>query len=182
MITTSFSYIPPYRSLFLSLPATTISPDPVTQPTPKHNIVYIPYPPFDSPRPRVGTIVNGAGLSMNTLDILTLHGLHPSNMLDTGGKATAETIWESFRMVLSDTSVKVLFVNVFGGLTLCDVIAKGIVLAFKEVGIEVPVVVRLRGMREKEGWRILQESKLPIFAFDDLEDAVEKVKELVAKG
>jgi succinyl-CoA synthetase alpha subunit len=129
----------------------------------------------------VGTLVNGAGLAMNTNDVLNLR-LSPSttsaNFLDTGGKATSSTIKTSFKLILSDPRVSVVFVNIFGGLTLCDMIAEGIIMAFKEVGVDKPVVVRLRGTNEELGQRVLTEAKLPIHAFDDFEEAVKKVGEL----
>jgi succinyl-CoA synthetase alpha subunit len=129
----------------------------------------------------VGTLVNGAGLAMNTNDVLNLR-LSPSttsaNFLDTGGKATAATIKTSFKLILSDPRVSVVFVNIFGGLTLCDMIAEGIIMAFKEVGVDKPVVVRLRGTNEELGQRVLTEAKLPIHAFDDFEEAVKMVGEL----
>jgi succinyl-CoA synthetase alpha subunit len=136
----------------------------------------------EAPRNLVGTLVNGAGLAMNTNDVLDQR-LSPSttsaNFLDTGGKATSATIKTSFKLILSDPRVSVVFVNIFGGLTLCDMIAEGIILAFKEVGVDKPVVVRLRGTNEELGQRVLTEAKLPIHAFDDFEEAVKKVGELV---
>ncbi len=137
------------------------------------------------PKNLVGTLVNGAGLAMNTND--TVHArLFPSttcaNFLDTGGKATSATIKTSFKLILSDPRVSVVFVNIFGGLTLCDMIAEGIILAFKEVGVDKPVVVRLRGTNEELGQKVLAEAKLPIHAFDDFEEAVKKVGELVNGG
>jgi succinyl-CoA synthetase alpha subunit len=134
------------------------------------------------PQNLVGTLVNGAGLAMNTNDVLNQR-LSPlttsANFLDTGGKATSETIKTSFKLILSDPRVSVVFVNIFGGLTLCDMIAQGIILAFKEVGVDKPVVVRLRGTNEELGQKVLMEAKLPIHAFDDFEEAVKKVGELV---
>jgi succinyl-CoA synthetase alpha subunit len=137
------------------------------------------------PRNLIGTLVNGAGLAMNTNDVL--HSrlfVSPSpttsaNFLDTGGKATAHTISVSFSLILSDPRVSVIFVNIFGGLTRCDMIAEGIIMAFKEVGVRKPVVVRLRGTNEERGQRVLAEAKLPIWVFDGFEEAVGKVGELV---
>jgi succinyl-CoA synthetase alpha subunit len=133
------------------------------------------------PRNLVGTLVNGAGLAMNTNDVLNMR-LAPdtssANFLDTGGKATSSTIKTSFKLILSDPRVSVVFVNIFGGLTLCDMIAEGIIMAFKEVGVDKPVVVRLRGTNEELGQKVLVEAKLPIHAFDDFEEAVKKVGEL----
>jgi succinyl-CoA synthetase alpha subunit len=135
----------------------------------------------EEPRNLVGTLVNGAGLAMNTNDVLNLR-LSPhtssANFLDTGGKATSATIKTSFKLILSDPRVSVVFVNIFGGLTLCDMIAEGIIMAFKELGVDKPVVVRLRGTNEELGQKVLREANLPIHAFDDFEEAVKKVGEL----
>ncbi|KAG8165100.1 hypothetical protein KVR01_005375 [Diaporthe batatas] len=128
----------------------------------------------------IGTLVNGAGLAMNTVDALADHGGLAANFLDTGGKATSETVKRSFEIILKDDRVKVVFVNIFGGLTLGDMIARGIVLAYKEVDIRVPVVVRIRGTNEEEGQRIIAESGLPLYAFDDFEEAAEKAVELAS--
>lgn len=113
----------------------------------------------------IGTIVNGAGLAMNTVDALVARGGHPANFMDTGGKATSETIKAGFRIVSSDPRVKVIFVNIFGGLTLGDMIANGILMAFKDLNLSVPVVVRIRGTREVEGQKLIQESGLKLDAF-----------------
>jgi succinyl-CoA synthetase alpha subunit len=142
-----------------------------------HGIVYVT---LDGEERTIGTIVNGAGLAMNTVDALATHGLWATNFLDTGGKATSETVSQSFRLVLSDPRVKVLFVNIFGGLTLGDMIARGVLMAFKEVGVEKPVVVRIRGTNEKEGQRIIAESGLPLYAYEHFEEAAKKLKELIA--
>lgn len=112
----------------------------------------------------IGTLVNGAGLAMNTIDALEEAGGSAANFLDTGGKATAETIKRAFGVILADERVKVIFVNVFGGLTRGDMIAEGILLAFKEVGVSVPVVVRIRGTNEKEGQKIVSFCFLQFFA------------------
>jgi hypothetical protein len=100
-------------------------------------------------------VVNGAGLAMNTVDALTIHGGHCANFLDTGGKATSETVKASFRVICSDTRVKAVFVNIFGGLTRCDMIAEGIILAFRDLNMKVPVVVRLRGTNEELGQKMV---------------------------
>ena len=99
--------------------------------------------------------MNGAGLAMNTVDAISDLGGKCSNFLDTGGKATSETVKSSFKIILKDTRVKAVFVNIFGGLTLCDMIADGIVLAYKDLGIKVPVVVRLRGTNEEIGQKMV---------------------------
>jgi len=115
----------------------------------------------------LGTIVNGAGLAMNTVDALIARGGHPANFLDTGGKATKETVKASFKIVTSDPRVKVIFVNIFGGLTLGDMIANGILLAFKDLALQVPVVVRLRGTNEAEGQQLIRDSGLKIDAYGE---------------
>ncbi|KAF2645267.1 hypothetical protein P280DRAFT_531275 [Massarina eburnea CBS 473.64] len=150
-----------------------------------NGIVYIPLFPTtspqssSSPQPKnlIGTLVNGAGLALNTNDALHLRlpSSPSANFLDTGGKATAHTIATSFKLILSDPRVAVVFVNIFGGLTLCDMIAQGIVLAFRDVGVGKPVVVRLRGSREDVGQRVLEEAGLPIAVFDGFEEAVGEV-------
>ncbi|KAJ5147370.1 uncharacterized protein N7443_001035 [Penicillium atrosanguineum] len=129
----------------------------------------------------IGTLVNGAGLAMNTVDALTIHGGHCANFLDTGGKATSETVKSSFRIICSDTRVNAIFVNIFGGLTRCDMIAEGIILAFRDLHMKVPVVVRLRGTNEELGQKMIAESGLPLHAFDGFEDAAKKVIALAQK-
>ena len=104
----------------------------------------------------IGTLVNGAGLAMNTVDALADAGGRAANFLDTGGKATSDTVKKSFQVILQDERVKVIFVNIFGGLTLGDMIANGILLAFKELEMRIPVVVRIRGTNEKEGQKIVR--------------------------
>ncbi|KAK0633559.1 succinyl-CoA synthetase-like protein [Immersiella caudata] len=138
-------------------------------------LVYLPLPGASR---TVGTLVNGAGLAMNTVDALP--GL-ATNFLDTGGKATSETVKASFELILADPRVRVVFVNIFGGLTLGDMIARGVVLAFEEVGVRVPVVVRIRGTREKEGMEVIRRSGLAIEGFEDFEEAVGRVRELAGR-
>jgi succinyl-CoA synthetase alpha subunit len=106
----------------------------------------------------IGTLVNGAGLAMNTVDALAAAGGKAANFLDTGGKATSETVKKSFQVILQDERVKVIFVNIFGGLTLGDMIANGVLLAFKELEMRLPVVVRIRGTNEEEGQKIVSVS------------------------
>ncbi|XRM41392.1 hypothetical protein ABZX51_004667 [Aspergillus tubingensis] len=129
----------------------------------------------------IGTLVNGAGLAMNTVDALTIHGGHCANFLDTGGKATTETVKSSFRIITSDRRVKAIFVNIFGGLTRCDMIAEGIILAFQEMEMTVPVVVRLRGTNEERGQQMIAGSGLPLEAFDSFEAAAKRVIDLADK-
>ncbi|KAK9607106.1 hypothetical protein V6Z98_002417 [Aspergillus fumigatus] len=112
---------------------------------------------------------------MNTVDALSIHGGHCANFLDTGGKATSETVKSSFRIIRSDPRVKAIFVNIFGGLTRCDMIAEGIIMAFRDLEMNVPVVVRLRGTNEEIGQKMIAESGLPLHAFDSFEDAAKKV-------
>ena len=116
----------------------------------------------------LGTIVNGAGLAMNTVDNIVKLGGHPANFLDTGGKATKETIKASFKVVTADPRVKAIFVNIFGGLTLGDMIANGILLAFKDLNVKIPVVVRIRGTNEAEGQKLIRDSGLKLDAFGEL--------------
>jgi succinyl-CoA synthetase alpha subunit len=156
--------------------AASLSPDAAAEAeAAKHGIVYIRLPGEDA---TIGTLVNGAGLAMNTVDALALAGGRAANFLDTGGKATSETVKKSFEIILRDPRVKVVFVNIFGGLTLGDMIARGVGLAFQELEVKVPVVVRIRGTNEEEGQRVIRESGLPLFAFDDFEEAAAKAVEL----
>ncbi|KAK3695238.1 succinyl-CoA synthetase-like protein [Podospora appendiculata] len=125
----------------------------------------------------IGTLANGAGLAMNTVDALAEAGGKAANFLDTGGKATSETVKESFRVILQDQRVRVVFVNIFGGLTLGDMIAREVIMAFQELSLDIPVVVRIRGTNENEGEKLIAESGLPLFAFDDFEEAAAKAIE-----
>lgn len=157
--------------------------DPVEVEAEKDGIVYVRLHDGEGgAEADIGTLVNGAGLAMNTVDALHDLGGVPTNFLDTGGKATSETVKRSFELVLRDPRVKVIFVNIFGGLTLGDMIANGVILAFKELEMKVPVVVRIRGTNEKEGQKIIAESGLPLHAFDDFEEAARKVIELARGG
>ncbi|GGI83800.1 ADP-forming succinate--CoA ligase subunit beta [Shewanella gelidii] len=123
----------------------------------------------------VGCMVNGAGLAMGTMDIVNLHGGKPANFLDVGGGATKERVAEAFKIILSDDNVKAVLVNIFGGIVRCDMIAEGIIGAVKEVGVEVPVVVRLEGTNAELGREVLAGSSLDIIAAESLTDAAEKV-------
>ena len=123
----------------------------------------------------IGCMVNGAGLAMGTMDIVKLHGGAPANFLDVGGGATKERVSEAFKIILSDDNVKAVLVNIFGGIVRCDMIAEGIIGAVKEVGVEVPVVVRLEGNNAELGAKTLQESGLDIIAATSLTDAAEQV-------
>jgi succinyl-CoA synthetase beta subunit len=123
----------------------------------------------------IACMVNGAGLAMATMDIIKLHGGEPANFLDVGGGATKERVAEAFKLILSDTKVNAILVNIFGGIVRCDLIAEGIIHAVKEVGVTVPVVVRLEGTNVDEGKKLLNESSLKIISADDLTDAADKV-------
>jgi succinyl-CoA synthetase beta subunit len=123
----------------------------------------------------VGCMVNGAGLAMGTMDIVNLHGGKPANFLDVGGGATKERVAEAFKIILSDDNVKAVLVNIFGGIVRCDMIAEGIIGAVKEVGVEVPVVVRLEGTNADLGRNVLANSDLDIIAAESLTDAAQKV-------
>ncbi|GGX53377.1 ADP-forming succinate--CoA ligase subunit beta [Saccharospirillum salsuginis] len=123
----------------------------------------------------IGCMVNGAGLAMGTMDIVKLHGGQPANFLDVGGGATKERVAEAFKIILSDTSVKAVLVNIFGGIVRCDMIAEGIIGAVEEVGVKVPVIVRLEGNNAELGTQKLADSGLNIIAATSLTDAAEKV-------
>ena len=130
----------------------------------------------------IGCMVNGAGLAMATMDLIKLHGGAPANFLDVGGGTSAEKVAEAFKLILSDNKVKAILVNIFGGIVRCDLIAEGIIKAVKEVGISIPVVVRLEGTNVEEGRRILQQSDVAIITGDNLTDAASKVVAAVEGG
>jgi succinyl-CoA synthetase beta subunit len=123
----------------------------------------------------IGCMVNGAGLAMGTMDIVQLHGGSPANFLDVGGGATKERVTEAFKIILSDQNVKAVLINIFGGIVRCDMIAEGIIGAVAEVGVTVPVVVRLEGNNAELGRKVLSDSGLNIIAASSLTDAAEKV-------
>ena len=129
----------------------------------------------------IGCMVNGAGLAMATMDIIKLYGESPANFLDVGGGATKERVIEAFRIILSDPNVKAILVNIFGGIMRCDIIAEGVIAAAKEVGLKVPLVVRLEGTNVDLGKEILNKSGLAITSADNLADAAQKVVSAVAK-
>jgi succinyl-CoA synthetase beta subunit len=120
-------------------------------------------------------MVNGAGLAMATMDIIKLHGGEPANFLDVGGGATSERVTAAFKLILSNEKVNAILVNIFGGIVRCDLIAEGIVAAVKEVGVSVPVVVRLEGTNVDKGRELLASSGFDIIAAGDLTDAAKKV-------
>ena len=125
-------------------------------------------------------MVNGAGLAMATMDLIKLHGGDPANFLDVGGGATAERVAEAFKIVLSNDKVAAILVNIFGGIVRCDLIAEGIISAVKEIGVSVPVVVRLEGTNVEKGRALLAASGLAIIAAKDLTDAAKKAVAAVA--
>ena len=122
----------------------------------------------------IACMVNGAGLAMATMDLIKLHGGEPANFLDVGGGATSERVAAAFKLILSNDSVEAILVNIFGGIVRCDLIAEGIITAVKEVGVKVPVVVRLEGTNVDKGRALLAESGLDIIAAEDLTDAAKK--------
>ncbi|HTN60596.1 MAG TPA: ADP-forming succinate--CoA ligase subunit beta [Devosia sp.] len=123
----------------------------------------------------IGCMVNGAGLAMSTMDIIKLYGAEPANFLDVGGGATTEKVTAAFKIITADPAVQGILVNIFGGIMRCDVIAEGVIAAVKEVGLKVPLVVRLEGTRVKEGKDILNKSGLNVISADDLDDAAQKI-------
>lgn len=129
----------------------------------------------------IGCLVNGAGLAMATLDIIKLHGELPANFLDVGGGANKEKVTAAFKIILRDPNVKGILINIFGGIMKCDIIAEGVVSASKELGLKVPLVVRLEGTNVELGKKILRESGLNITPADDLTDAAEKIVAAVRK-
>ena len=127
----------------------------------------------------IGCMVNGAGLAMATMDIIKLYGAEPANFLDVGGGATKEKVTEAFKIITSDPQVKGILVNIFGGIMRCDIIAEGIIAAVREVGLKVPLVVRLEGTNVDLGKKIIKDSGLNVIAADDLRDGAEKIVKAV---
>ena len=127
----------------------------------------------------IGCMVNGAGLAMSTMDIIKHYGAEPANFLDVGGGATKEKVTEAFKIITSDAGVEGILVNIFGGIMRCDVIAEGVIAAVKEVGLKVPLVVRLEGTNVEKGKEIINNSGLDVIPADDLEDAAEKIVKAV---
>jgi len=130
----------------------------------------------------VGCMVNGAGLAMATMDIIKLAGGDPANFLDVGGAASAESVKNGFKIILSDDNVKAILINIFGGIVRCDRVANGVIQAVKELGLKVPVVVRLEGTNAKEAKTILSESEFAIIPADDMKDAAQKVVDAALKN
>jgi succinyl-CoA synthetase beta subunit len=139
----------------------------------KHDLAYVA---LDG---TIGCMVNGAGLAMATMDIIKLYGGEPANFLDVGGGASTEKVTAAFKIITADPNVKGILVNIFGGIMRCDVIAEGVVAAVKEVGLKVPLVVRLEGTNVDKGQAILNESGLDVMAAEDLDDAAQKIVQAV---
>ena len=123
----------------------------------------------------IGCMVNGAGLAMATMDIIKLYGAEPANFLDVGGGASKEKVTAAFKIITSDPNVKGILVNIFGGIMRCDIIAEGVVTAVREMGLKVPLVVRLEGTNVELGKKIINESGLNVIAANDLSDGAEKI-------
>lgn len=149
--------------------------DPMEIEASKHDLAFIK---LDG---NIGCLVNGAGLAMATLDIIKLYGCEPANFLDVGGSAPKERVKAAFEIILNDPAVKGILVNIFGGIMRCDIIAEGVVAASKELGVTVPLVVRLEGTNVERGKEILQESGLAILPADNLADAAKKITDEVKK-
>ena len=127
----------------------------------------------------IGCMVNGAGLAMATMDIIKLYGAEPANFLDVGGGATKDRVAAAFKIITADKRVKGILVNIFGGIMRCDVVAEGIIAAVKQVGLKVPLVVRLEGTNVELGKKIIAESGLDVIGADDLDDAAQKIVDAV---
>ncbi|WP_412058783.1 ADP-forming succinate--CoA ligase subunit beta [Bartonella sp. DGB2] len=135
----------------------------------KHDLAYVA---LDG---NIGCMVNGAGLAMATMDIIKLYGAEPANFLDVGGGASKEKVTNAFKIITADPNVKGILVNIFGGIMRCDIIAEGVIAAVKEVGLKVPLVVRLEGTNVEKGKQLIDESGLNLIAADDLDDAAQKI-------
>ncbi len=142
----------------------------------KHELAYIA---LDG---SIGCMVNGAGLAMATMDIIKLYGAEPANFLDVGGGANKEKVTAAFKIITADPAVKGILVNIFGGIMRCDIIAEGVIAAVKEVGLKVPLVVRLEGTNVEQGKKIINESGLNVISANDLSDGAKKIVEAVQKA
>ena len=158
-----------YRHADISELRDTTEEDPKELEASKHDLNYIA---LDG---EIGCMVNGAGLALAPMDIIKLYGAEPANFLDVGGGATKEKVTEAFKIITSDPQVKGILVNIFGGIMRCDVIAEGVVAAVKEVGLKVPLVVRLEGTNVEKGKKIINESDLNVIAANDLKDGAQKI-------
>jgi succinyl-CoA synthetase beta subunit len=150
--------------------------DPMEIEASKHDLSYIA---LDG---EIGCMVNGAGLAMATMDIIKLYGAEPANFLDVGGGASKEKVTAAFKIITADPNVKGILVNIFGGIMKCDIIAEGVVAAVKEVGLKVPLVVRLEGTNVDAGKKIISESGLNVVPADNLDDAAQKIVKAVKGG
>ncbi len=150
--------------------------DPAEREAARHDLNYIK---LDG---NIGCLVNGAGLAMATMDIIKLYGGTPANFLDVGGGATKERVTTAFKLILSDRNVRGILVNIFGGIMRCDVIAQGVIAAARELGLKVPLVVRLEGTNVELGKKLLRESGLAILSADNLADAAEKIVKAVKEA
>jgi len=130
----------------------------------------------------IGCMVNGAGLAMATMDIIKLYGMAPANFLDVGGSATKEKVSAAFKIITADPNVKGILINIFGGIMKCDVIAEGVVAAVNEVGLKIPLVVRLEGTNVDFGKKIIKDSGLNVVPADNLDDAAQKIVKAVKGG
>ena len=130
----------------------------------------------------IGCMVNGAGLAMATMDIIKLYGMEPANFLDVGGGATKEKVTAAFKIITADPRVKGILVNIFGGIMKCDIIAEGVIAAVKEVGLQVPLVVRLEGTNVDLGKKIIKDSQLNVISADNLDDAAKKIVKAVKEA
>jgi len=146
--------------------------DPQEAEAAKHDLSYV------SLDGNIGCMVNGAGLAMGTMDTIKFYGGNPANFLDVGGTATQERVAQAFKIILKDPEVKVVLVNIFGGIVRCDLIAEGVVAAIKEVNINIPVVVRLEGNNADLGAKILSDAKIAVESINNLADAAMKAVEL----
>jgi len=160
-----------YRQKALAEQADMSQIDPKEAEAHAHNVNYIAL------NGNIGCMVNGAGLAMATMDLIKLSGGMPANFLDVGGGATAETVAQAFQIILADSNVKAVLINIFGGIVRCDLIAEGIIQAVKEVGVKVPVVVRLEGTNADKGRELLANSGLAIIAANDLTEAAKRAVE-----
>jgi succinyl-CoA synthetase beta subunit len=127
-------------------------------------------------------MVNGAGLAMATMDIIKLYGAEPANFLDVGGGASKEKVTAAFKIITADPKVKGILVNIFGGIMKCDIIAEGVLAAVREVGLQVPLVVRLEGTNVELGKKIIKDSGLNVIPADDLDDAAKKIVKAVKEA
>ncbi len=150
--------------------------DPMERRASEHDLNYV------SLEGDIACMVNGAGLAMATMDLIKLHGGQPANFLDVGGGATSERVTAAFELILSNSRVRAVLVNIFGGIVRCDIIADGVIKAVKKVGVKVPVVVRLEGTNAETARAMLAKSGLTITPAEDLTDAARKVVALARKG